>query len=601
MLKIKHYRLSLFFFFFTFIGFCFSALATPAYADVGEVPMPGGIITSGDKVEGVEMAEENVAYDIKNANSDSVSCPFETYSDSCWYADVKAEFFMQNNGGESKIVDVFYPFPSMHAFWGGNTENWDALSAQDHSNNFVVKVNGQEVNYDLQELDYEYESQFSSGLSSLPSLTFEVEFAKDKETKIDITYQTKLVNEPKSHFGTFVYIMDTGSHWENKIGKGRLTFEFPNEISPNIFKDLDNRFNLSNQQIVWEFEDLEPSFQDNVNVTFSPDLLKIWNENQPSYDSVECVENCQKTSPRDLMENLDSPDGFMVPPSTSPIDSNLLFLIDTTNPGSEGYKSWAWFSEEDQKSVLKLEFNAVYLIESVEFFTGVPTYFMPTQGGDAKYFYDIYNRPKNIKLTFSDGSSQTLKLEDDPDNLMEVELDEKVETSSILVEFVDTYLGQGGKNKYMGLSRLRPVLGQKVREKEENTDEGSNGSGAGEESSESGEQGDDTSNGVGPEYSNKFIWIAAGLGGILFIGVIIVGIVLLRRNKKLQEKLTSKNADPNGDTTSNRKKTSDKKTKTSNKNTKSSKNEKSNKKVKSAEEVQTRNKTNKSDKNGKSK
>jgi hypothetical protein len=531
------------FFIFSFIAVLAFGGANAVLADVGEAPMPGGAITTGDSVEDVEMAAEEVVFDIKNPSG---GCPFEFYEDNCWFAEVEAEFIMENTSGTDRSVEVFYPFPSMYQIWG------DYDIPGDHSNDFSVSINGEDTPFEKDAFDYEYDSDMFVELDKLPSLVFPVEFEANSETTITINYKTRLVFEPKSHFGTFIYIMETGSNWDNAIGEGTIRFVFPEPPVKSMFDNFNEDFEIEGKSVVWEFENLNPTQEDNIKMTFSPTLLKIWGNRTDELETVE-AEELSKAQWDKFIANFPDviPSGYEQNPGSFPRTSSAGFLIDTNLPGQQGdyYMNRGWFAptEDLSSKTIKYQFDAVYEFEGLDLFSGIPVYLYDTSANDEALMFDLFDRPATLRLTFSDGSSQEFTVEDNPDEVVSVELEESVETSSIEIELLDTHESRTGDSEFVAMARLLPEVGDKVAEKEsQESEESSEDAGATQDKDEAEEIESAVKTLTESITSNLVILLLVGLACLVGVVLLIVlVIVFVRKRKKNKSKDESKTAGDN--------------------------------------------------------
>ena len=87
------------------------------------------------------------------------------------------------------------------------------------------------------------------------------------------------------------------------------------------------------------------------------------------------------------------------------------------------------------------------------------------KGGETSNYYDTFHTPKNIELTFSDGSLQTFSLKNKPEKNQTVEFEPLSETTSLKLLFKDSYSGVGDGNDFFGVGRISFVGVEKVKEK----------------------------------------------------------------------------------------------------------------------------------------
>ncbi|GAI21094.1 unnamed protein product, partial [marine sediment metagenome] len=220
-------------------------------ADVGVPPSPGGIIIPGDKTTEIEMTREKVVFDIKVEDKDSPFYPFYREVDfETWvehYAHVTAEFEMTNVSSTDEEMELMFPVPYD---FGGNFDYFKPDDKWSPTMNLKVLVNRKEKDFTynilklrgLEELGPFYSREDVIGVK------FSVKFEANKTTDITIEYDTKPAHDPKSMYRTFIYVMETGSHWKGKIGLGEIIFKFPGDITETAFKSYNNEFEISQKK-----------------------------------------------------------------------------------------------------------------------------------------------------------------------------------------------------------------------------------------------------------------------------------------------------------------------------------------------------------------
>ncbi len=478
---------------------------TKVSADVGEIPMPGGVITSGDTTDSIEMTEENVLFDINNATSD---CPFFGYDD-CWYAHVTADFTMTNLTAADVNMNLMFPFPTNYAQFDPEYYNPDF----DPARSFVVTSNGSNVDFTKQSFDYNYEGE----TTSLPSIAFPITFAAEDTTDISIEYDIRLVMEPKSIYGTFLYIMETGSNWAGNIGEGTITFQFPVNLSPEFLGTLSRRFEMSNNQLIWHFTNLEPTAADNLQVTFAPSLITEMDEQPEEYASVSSNNAPELTIPGSEMWDF-YPEGYY---GLNYLYSSPLYLSKQELPNEiDDASSGEWFADLTETPTPWIRFNlgGIYEISSISVFPGIKITLM-NDAGDIHDSYDLLNRPKQLRLTFSDGSTQTVDVPDVPDALAEIAI-EPVETYTVQVDIIDTYPGLQNADSYVGISRLYLELGEKLHGLDEVAET--------EQTTTTEAQPTFTLSAI---FSNATYLAVAGIGLFLIVLGIVIGILIMKNRK----------------------------------------------------------------------
>lgn len=437
-------------------------------ADVGEAPGKGGVITSGDKSEYIEMRSEEVVFDIKYQDEDSPFYDEESdarFSPFDQYAEVNARFEMYNTSDSEVEMELMFP---VHEIPFIDSDIYDEESKFNQSLNYSVLVNGKEVDYKHEvykmasyQMDPNYENE------AVHSLTFKVSFPSKEKTNIVISYDTRLVYEPKSIYGTFNYIMETGSHWKGDIGSGKVIFRFPSEINEGVFLEYNDFFEIRDNDLVWEFENLEPDEVDNIRVSYSPKFLDRWNQKPEELTSIKSYGDIElelENIPDEEKYSDISELGWWYHVETSP-----LFVL----PEKDQTFTSGWLAEfrEEDRPWIKLEFEGTYKIRSMEVLNGFNSTAYSIKEDPTKFF-SLLSRPKALSLEFSDGTSQRVNLVDNPEELQKISFEE-VETSFVKVTIEDVYAGETVEENILGIGSLEFEIGEEVAQ-DVNGDEGSN-------------------------------------------------------------------------------------------------------------------------------
>ena len=77
-----------------------------SWADVGELPEAGGLVTPGDKTDEIRMASERVVFAVRPNDGTFEQVGVE------YYAQVTADFVMENLSSNDVSMDLFFPFHS---------------------------------------------------------------------------------------------------------------------------------------------------------------------------------------------------------------------------------------------------------------------------------------------------------------------------------------------------------------------------------------------------------------------------------------------------------------------------------------------------------
>lgn len=479
-------------------------------ADVGVPSSPGGSIVSGDQTDAIEMTSEKVTFDILE----------ETNEYDYYEADVEAVFQMTNVTNTKESLDISFPIPASIVDFDGNYNDNMNFTSDVH-----VYVNNNEVDFEYN--DYEY-STIDESFQTAVGVDLTVDFEADAVTEIKVTYNSDINYEPKSIFGGYRYIMETGSNWKGSIGEGEIIFKFPWKLTKNAFLDYDERFVIDGKEMVWSFENLEPGEEDNIEMLFAPSLLQIWNDTSNSEEGLLSSQKAGlKTTGWELVPTLVG-ENF----SFYFLDSNELYLLQTELPTSDNYGGWFTQVNSINPPWVKYEFDAVYKMNQLKIFQGI---LLPGEsiGGEATdSYYNVLHRPKTLKITFSDGTVKNIDLDDNPDELLTIDLG-NIEASSAKVEITDVYTDSLQETTdYVGIGRMNFVLGAKVAEKDDDTDQTTTTSTISSATTTTQNQSGSSSNST----TMLIIGIGIGSGVLLFFVIIFAVLMKMRKPKKVSLK-----------------------------------------------------------------
>jgi hypothetical protein len=224
-----------------------------SWADVGELPEAGGLVTPGDKTDEIRMKSESVLFSVRPNDGTFEQVGVE------YYAQVTADFVMENLSSNEVSKDLFFP---IHSTLGLEAFEDPLYEQVTQAKNVQVLVEGGEVPVSYAELTL-------SSQQEVIAAVFPVSFPASSETTIQIRYDLRAVNEPKSPLLGFRYLMETGSHWAGTIGSGEVRFEFWRPVeSKSALAGVNDFFGVQDGNLVWRFADLEPDSSHNISVSF---------------------------------------------------------------------------------------------------------------------------------------------------------------------------------------------------------------------------------------------------------------------------------------------------------------------------------------------
>lgn len=202
----------------------------------------------------VRMAAENVVIVVEKTAATLGG--MEDLSASDMRARVEAEFTMHNDGRDDEAFEVWFPLMDSDGFTG-------VVELED----FYAWVDGREA-----KIERKYFPNRAAP-EGMPWVAWRVKFPAGEDVTIRVSY----IMRPTGYrpFGTFSYILETGAKWHGKIGEGTITFRLPYAVDKfntamNPHTDSPPNppdYRVSGADIIWHFQDLEPSQSDNIRVT----------------------------------------------------------------------------------------------------------------------------------------------------------------------------------------------------------------------------------------------------------------------------------------------------------------------------------------------
>jgi hypothetical protein len=237
-------------------------VTTPARADVAPPDEPPGVNPiPGKSNTPVRMQAETVTMSVLKQSEDP----------QVGQAKVDAVFTMHNLGSVTESMLVRFPL----SFWNG----WDdGFGKFPEITDLVVKVNGGKV--DTERITTTNESGIAS--NPIPWAAFNVSFPPGQDVKIEVIYTGGGATE--SPYVSFRYILETGAGWKGTIGSVDFIVKLPYEANNlNVIFEEGTGFTatttgaaVSGRQLSWHFDNLEPTSQNNFNVTLV--LPLAWNK-----------------------------------------------------------------------------------------------------------------------------------------------------------------------------------------------------------------------------------------------------------------------------------------------------------------------------------
>jgi hypothetical protein len=202
-------------------------------------------------------------------------------------ARVQVEYILKNTG---KAVDVTAGFPCL----GLTTERKDYIEIEDYR----FEVDGKEIPYrkengDVKNWKRVFDQDFMNmaggetegeGIPRILWLTSTVHFEPNESKQIKIRYESLYeyseggASDDSDHNSDyFRYLLSSAAAWNGPIQKGTVTINAVT-IDPNsITIKPSGRFTKTSVGFVWEFRNLKPTLEDNIEVSLNNKFSTIFN------------------------------------------------------------------------------------------------------------------------------------------------------------------------------------------------------------------------------------------------------------------------------------------------------------------------------------
>ncbi len=241
--------------FLSILGIVFSLLYyRPARADIAppEAP-PGSTLWPGSETTQVRMLAETVTLTVSVDPADNQKAIART----------TALFTMRNLGTQAEQMQARFPLRFM--MW--NDETYPEIA------DLRVKVNGRGVSTQRQLLTYTEVRDLWSQDVEIPWSVFDVTFPPGEDVSIEVTYSVHGFGYQP--WQAFRYILETGAGWKDSIGSADIIVRLPYEANKyNVWLDAQTGFStttpgaqLAGSEVKWHFENFEPTFKDNIEVS----------------------------------------------------------------------------------------------------------------------------------------------------------------------------------------------------------------------------------------------------------------------------------------------------------------------------------------------
>ena len=194
------------------------------------------------------------------------------------FAVVKGEYWMLNTTDEMISIRAGYP---LNASYNTRKNSSDLTQVQfDKLYQIKVLIDGQ-----LTEIR---QSPIESNQPNLDSYSnadednwyvWTTEFKPGDLTKIEVYFIVNTndanvsLGYSKEYYNAFMYVLETGASWKPPIGEGTVMIQLMDGLKQQDIEgaspDSIFGFDVANQTLLYQFTDLEPTFENNIVITYS--------------------------------------------------------------------------------------------------------------------------------------------------------------------------------------------------------------------------------------------------------------------------------------------------------------------------------------------
>ena len=233
--------------------------AGPVRADVAPPKSPpGSDLAPGTEVTQVRMVSETVILNISQDPADREGA----------VADTIATFTMRNLGTDHERMQARFPL----SFFNGNSDGFGNFPEIPQ---ITVKINGKPAN-----TQRVMQPALTSGGDSyqerqeVPWAVFDVTFPPAEDVTIEVRYQAN--GYGYYPYEVFRYVLETGAGWKDTIGSADIIAHFPYEASKydvwltddtTGYSETTPGAMLNGKEVRWHFENLEPTAENNIQIT----------------------------------------------------------------------------------------------------------------------------------------------------------------------------------------------------------------------------------------------------------------------------------------------------------------------------------------------
>ncbi len=223
-------------------------------ADVAppEAP-PGSTLLPGSETTQVRMLAETVTLEVSVDPANAQGAVAKT----------TAQFSMRNLGSETEPLQVRFPLRFM--MWPD--ERYPEIA------DLKVMVDGKRVPTQNIIMNYHEVRDLWSQDVEIPWSVFDVSFPPSQDVGIEVSYSVHGFGYYP--YQAFRYILQTGAGWKDSIGSADIIVKLPFAANQyNVWVDAETGFStttpggqFSGNEIHWHFENLEPTFKDNFEIS----------------------------------------------------------------------------------------------------------------------------------------------------------------------------------------------------------------------------------------------------------------------------------------------------------------------------------------------
>ncbi len=253
------------------------------------------------------------------------------------YAVVKGEYWMYNHSDEEIEMNAGYPINASYATHKNSSDLTQIMF--DEMYGLQVHIDNEEKEFKELELLNDNKELDIDNFGESKWYVWENKFKPKGITKIEVRFilntNSASVREgyDGKNYNGFIYVLETGATWKPPIGQGEIIIQLMDGLNKKDIQGVSSTFNYKydkNLKIIHtSFENLEPSHEDNIAITYADRLedfnfSEVLNKRDQLFESINDLSKTKINSDSEAIA-FDSP--FDIPNTSSYVFGGIFLFI----------------------------------------------------------------------------------------------------------------------------------------------------------------------------------------------------------------------------------------------------------------------------------